>query len=140
MSQNAETQAAIERVLKTDIESYLRRDKSTWETCWVQNGRFQSIMECGTMQVAHSYDEFRQNIFDAMDDEPDHVDADVQLGHLKIEVSGNLAWATYEEVVSNASNPLVAPNHSHNFRLRIRKPINRLHQFDLTGKIKFSTE
>ena len=121
MSTPAKARADIEKVLRTDIESYLRRDKTAWETCWVRDGRFQSIMECGTMQVARTYDQFRQNVFGAMDDEPDPVDADVRMENLTIEVSGDLAWVTYEEIVSNASNPLVAPNHSHNFRLLERE-------------------
>jgi DNA-binding CsgD family transcriptional regulator len=56
-----------------------------------------------------------------MDDEPDPVSADVQMENLEIEVNGDLAWATYEEIVTNTSNPLVAPSHSHNFRLLARE-------------------
>ncbi|MEL6573783.1 MAG: LuxR C-terminal-related transcriptional regulator [Pseudomonadota bacterium] len=121
MSNQAASQSEIETVLKTDIESYLRRDKAAWETCWVRDDRFKSIMECGTMQVALSYDQFRRNVFGAMDDEPEPVRADVQMENLTIEVHGDLAWATYEEIVTNTSNPLVAPNHSHNFRLLARE-------------------
>lgn len=121
MSKQSVSQCEIETVLRTDIESYLRRDKAVWESCWVQDGRFRSIMECGTMQVALSYDEFRRNVFGAMDDEPDPVQADVEMENLAIEVNGDLAWATYEETVTNTSNPLVAPSHSHNFRLLNRE-------------------
>lgn len=121
MPNHPNSQSEIETVLKTDIESYLRRDKATWETCWVQDSRFKSIMECGTMQVALSYDEFRRNVFGAMDDEPDPVQADVEMEKLAIDVNGDLAWATYEEIVTNTSNPLVAPSHSHNFRLLARE-------------------
>ena len=121
MSPQSTSQTEIETVLKTDIQSYLRRDKAAWETCWVRDDRFTSIMECGTMQVALSYDQFRQNVFAAMDDEPDPVSADVQIDNLAIEIDGDLAWATYEEIVTNTSNRLVAPSHSHNFRLLTRE-------------------
>ncbi len=108
---------AIRRVLETDIASYLARDKDTWLTCWADDARFQSIMECGTMQIARSFDDFRRNVFDAMDAEPDPVEADVRFDKLHIHVSDNLAWATYEEIVARASNPHATPSHSHNFRL-----------------------
>ena len=108
---------AIRKVLEADITSYLERDRDAWLQCWSNNPRFQSIMECGTMQVARSFDEFRQNVFDAMDAEPSPVKADVKFEDLEIHVDGNLAWATYEEVVTKASNPLATPSHSHNFRL-----------------------
>ena len=108
---------AIRNVLEADITKYLTRDRDAWLQCWSNDPRFQSIMECGTMQVARSFDEFRQNVFDAMDAEPSPVKADVQFENLQINVDGNLAWATYEEVVTKASNPLATPSHSHNFRL-----------------------
>ena len=108
---------AIRHVLETDIESYLSRDKETWERCWANDARFRSIMECGTMQVARSYQEFRQNVFEAMDGEPEPVKAEVRFENLEIETSGNLAWTTYEEVVASTSNSLATPSHSHNFRL-----------------------
>ncbi len=69
------------------------------------------------MQIARSFDEFRQNVFDAMDVEPDPVKAEVRLDDLEIQVSEELAWATYEEIVTSASNPLVTPSHSHNIRI-----------------------
>ena len=108
---------AIRRVLEADIASYLARDRDTWLTCWVNDTRFKSFMECGTMQIARSFDEFCRNVFEAMDAEPDPVEAEVRLDNLEIEVGGNLAWATYEEIVTSASNPRATPSHSHNFRL-----------------------
>lgn len=108
---------AIRKVLETDIESYLARDRDTWLTCWVDDTRFRSIMECGTMQIASSFDEFRRNVFEAMDAEPDPVRADVRIDNLEIQVSDNHAWATYEEIVTSTSNPRATPSHSHNFRL-----------------------
>ena len=108
---------AIRSVLETDIESYLARDRETWLTCWVDDTRFRSVMECGTMQIARSFDEFRQNVFDAMDAEPEPVQADVVFDGLEIHISDNLAWATYEEIVTSTSNPRATPSHSHNFRL-----------------------
>lgn len=109
--------AEIRNVLETDIASYLARDKTAWLGCWSDDPRFRSIMECGTMQIARSFDAFRQNVFVAMDAEPDPVEADVKLENLDIQVSENLAWATYEEIVKSASNPRATPSHSHNFRL-----------------------
>ncbi|MFK8035965.1 MAG: LuxR C-terminal-related transcriptional regulator [Hyphomicrobiales bacterium] len=104
-------------VLEADIASYLARDRESWEQCWVKDGRFRSFMECGTMQIARSYEDFRQNVFEAMDAEPEPVKADVRLENLEIELNGTVAWATFEEMVESTSNPLAAPNHSHNFRL-----------------------
>lgn len=108
---------AIRKVLESDIASYLARDRDAWLECWIDDFRFQSIMECGTMQIARSFDEFRQNVFDAMDAEPDPVKAEVQYENLEIQISNVIAWATYEEIVTSASNPRATPSHSHNFRL-----------------------
>lgn len=108
---------AIRLVLEADIASYLARDRDAWERCWVKDSRFRSFMECGTMQIAKSYNEFRENVFDAMDAQPDPVDANIRIENLEIEQNDDLAWATYEEIVSGTSNPQVAPAHSHNFRL-----------------------
>lgn len=69
------------------------------------------------MQIARSYEEFRQSVFDAMDAEPEPVAADVQHENLHIELHDTLAWVTFEEIVASPSNPLAAPSHSHNFRL-----------------------
>lgn len=108
---------AIRQVLEADIKSYLARDRDAWLECWVNDSRFRSIMECGTMQIARSFEEFRLNVFDAMDTEPEPVKAEVRFVNLEIEISNNVAWATYEETVTSSSNPRAAPNHSHNFRL-----------------------
>lgn len=69
------------------------------------------------MQIARTFDDFRKNVFDAMDAEPKPIKAEVRFENLDIEVSGKIAWATYEEVVASTSNPLATPSHSHNFRL-----------------------
>ncbi len=107
----------IEAVLRADLCSYLARDKIAWEKSWVHDSRFQSIMECGTMQIARSYEAFRQNVFEAMDAAPDPVDASFELKNLKIETKGDMAWVTFEQIVTKTSDPMAVPNHSHNFRL-----------------------
>ena len=107
----------IKKVLAADLASYLDRDKTGWEQNWVKDDRFQSIMECGTMQVAHSYDAFRENVFAAMDAEPEAVDANVRIENLTIDVKGEMAWATFEEIVTNNASSFAVRSHSHNFRL-----------------------
>lgn len=114
---HVDAHTAIRRVLETDIASYLARDRDAWLSCWVDDVRFRSIMECGTMQIARSFDDFRKNVFDAMDAEPDPVDAEVRFENLDIQIGNDLAWATYEEIVTGTSNPRVTTSHSHNFRL-----------------------
>lgn len=108
---------AIRGVLETDISSYMARDRDAWEQCWVKDDRFRSFMECGTMQIARSFGAFRRTVFEAMDAEPAQVDAEVRLENIEIELRGDLAWATFEEIVASASNPHAAPSFSHNFRL-----------------------
>lgn len=115
--QQDQVRDSIRKVLEQDIESYLARDRDAWEQCWVQDERFQSIMECGTLQVARSYKQFRDNIFDAMNAEIAPVDANMRIENLTIDFNGNLAWATYEEIIETTTNPMAAPSHSHNFRL-----------------------
>ena len=121
MSERANTkqkaQDAIRQVLEADIANYLARDRNAWLRCWIDDPRFRSIMECGTMQIARSFEEFRQNVFEAMDAEPEPVKAEVRFEDLEIQIDGNLAWATYQEIVISTSNPLATPSHSHNFRL-----------------------
>ncbi|MEP0565504.1 MAG: nuclear transport factor 2 family protein, partial [Paracoccaceae bacterium] len=121
MSEHSNTeqkaQDAIRQVLEADIASYLARDRNAWLKCWNDDVRFRSIMECGTMQIARSFEEFRQNVFEAMDAEPEPVKAEVTFEGLEIQIDNHLAWATYEEIVTSTSNPLATPSHSHNFRL-----------------------
>ncbi len=122
--EDPDTHNAIRRVLEADIESYLARDRNAWEQCWAKDKRFQSFMECGTLQIARSYEEFRDNIFEAMDAEIAPVDATMRIENLAIEVNGSLAWATFEEIIVTTTNPMAAPSHSHNFRL-LEKSDNR---------------
>ena len=112
---------AVRAVLEADLASYMARDKHAWEQHWVQEDRFHSIMECGTMQIAKGYTAFRQNVFAAMDADPDPIEADIRLENMQIDMRGDLAWATFEEVVTDTSNPQAAPNLSHNFRLLERQ-------------------
>lgn len=113
----ASVKQAILKVLENDIASYLARDRDSWEQSWVQDSRFQSFMECGTLQIARSYEEFRNNIFDAMDAELAPVDATTKIENLDVKLHGDLAWATFEEIILTTTNPMATPSHSHNFRL-----------------------
>ena len=114
---DAKTTQAIAQVLEADLCSYLARDKQTWERQWVQDHRFKSYMECGPLQIADSFEAFRDNIFAAMDAEPVAVDAKVQRENLEIYQNGDMAWAVFEEIVTLTSDPTALPYHSHNFRL-----------------------
>ncbi len=107
--------------LERDLASYLARDRTAWEENWVRDDRFQSIMECGTLQVARGFEAFRRNIFAAMDASPQPVQAQVRLENVCIDSRGDVAWATYDEVIEDTSNPAAAPNFSHNFRLLERE-------------------
>ncbi|MET1413757.1 LuxR C-terminal-related transcriptional regulator [Roseibium sp. HPY-6] len=109
--------AEIQAVIETDLSTYLARDRTAWEKNWVQDERFQSIMECGTMQIARGYAEFRRNVFDSMDASPGPIHADIRRENITIEVHGDMAWATFDEIATETENPLIAPNLSHNFRL-----------------------
>lgn len=114
---NEEDIDAIRQVLENDIRSFLRRDRKSWLKTWVQEDRFVSIMECGLKQFAHSFDEFRRNIFDAMDADPTPVDADFSLKNLRVNIKGDTAWVTFEEIVTPNAGALATPSHSHNIRI-----------------------
>ncbi len=110
-------QRAILDVIENDLASYLSRDKKTWEDTWVQSDAFNSIMECGTLQIANGYSAFRTNMFEAMRAEPDQISAETRNEGVQIHVRGDMAWAVFDQVVTDTENPLAPPNLSHNFRL-----------------------
>ncbi len=113
---NADQQAVLE-VIENDLSAYLARDREKWEHSWVKDQRFQSFMECGTLQIARSYGEFRDNVFDAMDAAGGAVEAEIHRENVCIEIRGSVAWATFDQMVSDTSDPFAPPNLSHNVRL-----------------------
>jgi len=119
MHRNSERsdEEAILEVIKTDLKSYLAKDKKTWEKGWVHDTRMTSFMECGTLQIARGYEAFRNNVFAAMDCFPTPSEPIVQRENLCIHVNGDMAWATFDQIVTNADDPVAPPNFSHNFRL-----------------------
>lgn len=114
-------QAIILRVIEADLQSYLSRDKELWAQNWVQDERMTSIMECGSLQVARGFAEFRENVFQAMDASPSPSAPEVTRENLSIEVIGDLAWAVFDQIVADTDDPVAPPNLSHNFRLLERE-------------------
>lgn len=110
-------QNAILTVIEADLENYLARDKDAWEESWVHDDRMTSFMECGTLQIARGYETFRQNVFDAMESYPSPGGQTAERDNLAIHVLGNVAWAVFDQTVSNTSDPVAPPMFSHNFRL-----------------------
>ena len=108
-------------LIEADLSTYLARDRTAWEKHWVQDERFRSIMECGTMQIARGYAEFRAKIFESMDATPEPVHADIRRENITIDIHGDMSWAIFDEIATETENPLIAPSLSHNFRLLERK-------------------
>ncbi len=74
------------------------------------------VIECSTVQITRSFDEFREDVFDAMETKTQLVHANVRIYNLEIQISDDLARATNKELVKGASNPRVTPSRPHNFR------------------------
>lgn len=113
--------AKILGVIEADLKSYLARDKDTWALNWAQDERMTSIKECGSLQVARGFAEFRDSVFQAMDADPKPSAAEVTRENLSIQVNGDLAWAVFDEIVADTDDPVAPPNLSHNFRLLERE-------------------
>ncbi|MEM9573813.1 MAG: helix-turn-helix transcriptional regulator [Pseudomonadota bacterium] len=99
----------------------MARDKTAWELNWAHDERMTSFMECGTLQIARGYEEFRRNIFQAMDADPEPSFPEVVRENLSIEIVGDLAWVVFDQIVSDTRDPVAPPNLSHNFRLLERR-------------------
>lgn len=112
-----EDQQAVLKVIEADLDCYMARDRASWEENWVTDERFGSIMECGTLQIADDFETFRQNIYTAMDAEPAEIKADVTRENLRIQIRGDMAWITFDQIISDTRNPLALTNLSNNFRL-----------------------
>lgn len=110
-------QREILDVIEADLDGYMARDKERWLENWVADEDFQSIMECGTLQIAIGFDAFRKNIFEAMEIEPEPIKANITRENMKIRVRGDLAWATFDQVIIETENPLALANLSNNVRL-----------------------
>ena len=63
-------QLEVLKVVEADLNAYLARDREAWERTWGRNDSFQSIMQCGPLQIANGYEAFQKNVFAAMDAEP----------------------------------------------------------------------
>lgn len=109
--------AEILGVIKADLNSYLARDKTAWSENWVQDARMTSIMECGSLQVARGFSEFRNNVFLAMDTSPTPTAPEISRENLNISICGDLAWAVFDQSVGDTEDPVAPPSFSHNFRL-----------------------
>ncbi len=112
---------AILDVIEADLSSYLSRDREAWEQNWVQTDAFNSIMECGTLQIANGYSAFRTNMFEAMKAEPDQISAATRREGVQVHLRGDMAWVVFDQVVTDTENPLAPPNLSHNLRLLERE-------------------
>lgn len=109
--------AEILEVIEADLNSYLARDKTAWCENWAQDARMTSIMECGSLQVARGFSEFRKNVFLAMDTSPTPTAPDISRENLSVYICGDLAWAVFDQRVGDTEDPVAPPNFSHNFRL-----------------------
>ena len=109
--------AEIERAIVSDFASYMARDKTRWETHWVQEDRFTSIVECGPLVVSHGYPAFRDNFFQAMDMSAKPANPDVRRENLTIHVDGDRAWAHFEQIVTDTGDPILPPSFTYNVRL-----------------------
>ncbi|WP_375571929.1 LuxR C-terminal-related transcriptional regulator [Ahrensia marina] len=120
-SQFSADQREILDVIEADLDSYMARDKDRWLENWVTNEEFHSIMECGTLQIANGFATFRDNIFEAMEIEPEEIKANVTRENIRIWVRGDLAWATFDQVIVETQNPRALASLSNNFRLLERR-------------------
>ena len=124
MQEFSEEQLAVLQVINADFDSYLARDKKRWAEQWVADERFHSIMECGPLQIAHGFDAFRDNVFQAMDAEPNAFDVEYTRDNIRIFVLGDFAWAVFEEMISEINNPFAPPILTHNVRVLLRENEN----------------
>ncbi len=105
------------RVIQADLSTYLARDKEAWSKHWAQDERMTSFMECGSLQIARGFAEFRDNVYLAMDASPGPTSPDIKRENVNIHVDGDVAWAIFDQIVSDTNDPVAPPNFSHNFRL-----------------------
>lgn len=107
----------IEEVIARDTAAYLARDLDTWRSCWVRAPRLTSIMECGGLIVSRGYDAFETTIRGAMEKVPAPSRAEVERQNLAIEIDGDTAWAAFDQIVTDPSDPLDPPSVSYNLRI-----------------------
>lgn len=113
-------QLEVLKVVEADLNAYLARDREAWERTWVRNDSFQSIMQCGPLQIANGYEAFQKNVFAAMDAEPGAIQANVGRENLRVNVHDDYAWVSFEQLVTETDNPHALGNLSYNFRLLVR--------------------
>lgn len=109
--------AEIERAIVSDFDSFMARDKARWETHWVQEDRFTSIVECGPLMVSHGYPAFRDSFFQAMDMAAKPANPDVRRRNLAIHVDGDRAWAHFEQIVTDTGDLILPPSFTYKMRL-----------------------
>lgn len=116
-AQSGHDKAEIERAIVSDFHSYMARDKTRWETHWVHDERFTSIVEYGPLMVSDGYPAFRDNFFQAMDMSAKPASPEVRRKNMAIHVDGDRAWAHFEQIVTDTGDPILPPSFTYNVRL-----------------------
>ncbi len=113
--------AEIAAIIAADTNAYLARDRAAWGRCFVQDARFQSVMECGGLLVSRSFADFQRIIFDVMEAGPDASTGRHRHHDMSIEVSGDMAWARFDQTMQAPIDALDPPTLSHNLRVLSRE-------------------
>lgn len=114
---------AILEVIRADVGAFLAKDIDALSACYVQDDRMTSLILQPTrgLQRHVGFDAFREAMKQGMDAAPEPSRARVEQRNLRINVSGNMAWAIFEEVVERTGDTVEPPNLSHNMRVFERR-------------------
>lgn len=111
-TQEEQDKAAIQAVIQADVRSYLDKDINAWSRCFLQEERLVSIMHSnGGLLESRGFESFRAKIERAMVENPDPIPAEFEQRNMEINLHGDMAWATYEEVIhSTTGDPMEPPS------------------------------
>ncbi len=110
---------AIQHVIEADLAAYLGKDLEAWSACYVQDERMTSICMTANRGMLRSagYETFRDRVSRAMDDVPEPAASGVERHDLQITLSGDMAWATFDQVIERSGDPMEPSHLAHCFRL-----------------------
>jgi len=113
--------SAIRAVIREETAAWLRRDFAAWSDCWVRDERAQHV------NARPSVGARRLVGFGAISDyfakamaslaPTSVVPEDVRYEDWRISVGGNMAWATYDQLVPLGSDPDAAPGRHNQLRI-----------------------
>ena len=122
VSQNPAEEEAVKKVIRFETESYMKRDSVAWKEQFVQNEKTTRVYTgFGFAQNHVGWDNFAPMILQWIKDSPTPSrHTNIQQSNHIINISNDLAWVAFDQLLSTPGVDSIAPWGSREFRTLIK--------------------